>query len=407
MFLILQPLLGSPSNDAVLNAGAFLIKSLELQQTIEQSTRDYKIFWCWLYGVIIRLMEETVPDDIAAVTQQDIIYLAEFLNNFDLNTGDLEATDNNATMAGDESTAAAAPPRKRFNLERVGQYLEDKNLQTQSMVDLTQKWNQLLDDNECLKNCDFIYPHQKHLSLVQQHNLLKKSIGELFSRPERLMSTHFKLKSAIDCVGFQDDVQSVRTCHWNVEATNASLFAGLIAQKMLFIVELKSAGSAEAKAIKLEFQGTTFLADKFSMFGNLSFRDVQFYNDEHMSMLLHSSVDQRLTNCFVQFPLAALATHMARVLLVSTSQNANVVDITHVVPVCNFLELLDPTLIRTLDGSDGVIVSVSGSRKVASLLSESQKRIRLYEMEVEEEEEDVDMSQNASLDASKESNQST
>lgn len=77
--------MGKLSNDVVLNNGAFLIKSLELQQSIEQSTRDYKIFWVWLYGVIIRLMEESVPDEFSAVTQQDVIYLAEFLNNFDKN----------------------------------------------------------------------------------------------------------------------------------------------------------------------------------------------------------------------------------------------------------------------------------------------------------------------------------
>lgn len=71
------------NNDASRNAGAFLIKSLELQQVIEQSNRDFKIFWGWLYGVIVRLMEEAVPDDIAAVSQQDTIYLAEFLNTFD------------------------------------------------------------------------------------------------------------------------------------------------------------------------------------------------------------------------------------------------------------------------------------------------------------------------------------
>lgn len=62
-----------------------MIKSMELQQAIEQSTRDYKIFWGWLYGVIIRLVDETVPDEVAAVTQQDVIYLADFLNNFDQN----------------------------------------------------------------------------------------------------------------------------------------------------------------------------------------------------------------------------------------------------------------------------------------------------------------------------------
>lgn len=78
-----KDLLGTMTNDASRNAGAFLIKSLELQQVIEQSNRDFKIFWGWLYGVIVRLMEEAVPDDIAAVSQQDTIYLAEFLNTFD------------------------------------------------------------------------------------------------------------------------------------------------------------------------------------------------------------------------------------------------------------------------------------------------------------------------------------
>lgn len=75
--------MGTISNEASQNAGAFMIKSMELQQAIEQSTRDYKIFWGWLYGVIIRFLEENVPEEIAAVSQQDITYLAEFLNTFD------------------------------------------------------------------------------------------------------------------------------------------------------------------------------------------------------------------------------------------------------------------------------------------------------------------------------------
>lgn len=76
-------LLGSLSNEALINAGSFLIKSYELQQTIDISTRDYKIFFRWLYVAIIRMLDETVPDDIATVTQQEINYLAEFLNDFD------------------------------------------------------------------------------------------------------------------------------------------------------------------------------------------------------------------------------------------------------------------------------------------------------------------------------------
>ena len=78
-----RELLGSLSNEALINAGSFLIKSYELQQTIDISTRDYKIFFRWLYVAIIRMLDEAVPDDIATVTQQEINYLAEFLNDFD------------------------------------------------------------------------------------------------------------------------------------------------------------------------------------------------------------------------------------------------------------------------------------------------------------------------------------
>lgn len=79
----LQNLLDESIDIVVLNAGSLLIKTKELQQTIETSMRDYKIFFRWLYAVIVRLMDETVPDDVAAVRQQEINYLAEFLKNLD------------------------------------------------------------------------------------------------------------------------------------------------------------------------------------------------------------------------------------------------------------------------------------------------------------------------------------
>lgn len=76
-------MLDTVTSDASLTAGSFLVKSIELQQVIEQSNRDFKIFWGWLYGVIVRLMDESIPDEIAAVSQQDINYLANFLSTFD------------------------------------------------------------------------------------------------------------------------------------------------------------------------------------------------------------------------------------------------------------------------------------------------------------------------------------
>lgn len=75
--------MGTLSNEAAQNAGAFLIKAMELQQAIEKSTRDYKLFWAWLTSELVRLLELPVPSDMKVLSQQDIIYLANFLSTFD------------------------------------------------------------------------------------------------------------------------------------------------------------------------------------------------------------------------------------------------------------------------------------------------------------------------------------
>lgn len=59
------------------------MKILELQQIIDQCVNDMKIFFCWLYVAIVRLMHESIIEEAAQVSQEDIIYLAEYLNNFD------------------------------------------------------------------------------------------------------------------------------------------------------------------------------------------------------------------------------------------------------------------------------------------------------------------------------------
>lgn len=398
VFICSQPLLGSAVNDASQKAGAFLIKSLELQQTIEQSTRDYKIFWCWLYGVIIRLMDETVPDDIAAVSQQDIIYLAEFLNTFDGDDSN-EPIDISVTPTTEQSR------KKRFNLERVGQYLDDKNLQITSGYNLTQKWAQLLDENECLKECEHFYPHDKQLSLVQQHNVLKQSISDFFSRPETLMGNNFIPKMFIDCGETISDAGSSispHVSHWNIESEGVSLFAILLAsEQILYVVELNGADSSvnQLRAVRLEFQEKRFFDEKYAPFGELKFCDLQFYNGNHLSMLLAAEYQSKAVNCFVQFPLAVVRNRMTT--LASAANGGSFAQLITV----NMFDVLDAQIIRLLDGTaDNQRISVSGSRKVAALLAESKSRIRLYETEVEEEDDDLDMSQNASVDVSKESN---
>jgi len=50
--------------------------------------------------------------------------------------------------------------------------------------------------------------------------------------------------------------------------------------------------------------------------------------------------------------------------------------------------MLEPNSLRPLENMVGAQLAVSGERKVAVVLSESRRRVRLFEMEAEEDEEE-------------------
>jgi len=268
--------------------------------------------------------------------------------------------------------------------------LKTRTLKSKVKNDSSQEWNQLLEDNECLKTCELIYPHHKHLSLVQQHHLLKKCIAELFATPETLIGNEFRLKTEINCFDLLDS-STVVTSHVNVEADNTSLLSTLIDKHQLMIIEfnpkLNTFGS-----VRLIFpRPFVDINDKFSTFGALKFHHMQFYNEEILSILLDSQTDARQMNCFIQFPISALKSKFA---FQRVGFTGNVMTLT---PLTNCYDVLEPSSIRLIDGFDGYMIAVSGNRKVASILSESQKRIRLYEMEVEDEDEEMEPALDTSL----------
>lgn len=247
--------------------------------------------------------------------------------------------------------------RRKFNLERVGQYLENKELENR--IDSSLKWDQLLEDNECLKNCEMIYHlGNKNLSLVQQRNLLKKSIIDLFLTPEALIGKEFRLKRDINCFDLQD-TSTVETSHVNVETENTSLLATLIDKNQLIIIEfnpkLNTFGS-----VRLLFQPRPFadINDKFFTFGALKFHHIQFYNEEILSILLDSQRDAHQMNCFIQFPVSVLRSKFAyhRVGFTGNAMAST--------PLTNCYDVLEPSSVRVIDGFDGYMIAVSGNRKV-------------------------------------------
>lgn len=354
-----KDILGNVSKDALIETGAFLIKSYELQQTIDKSMRDYKIFFRWLYIAITRLLDETVPDDIGTINQQEINYLAEFLYNFEQNR--------------EESVDDAGETEIKFNLERVGQYLVDKDL-TIPVNDDSSLWEQLLVEHECLRSNNIIYPHRKNLSLIQQKNQMRKSIEELFGQLKSTVGSDFQLQltNNFKASAVTKDFKVITSHVMESVDETINIFSVLLSPQCLLILICNE--HSKIHTYELKFLDRTECI--VPSVGQLSFIDVKFYNSKLISVLMKNQVDLRNYTCFMQLPIHRL---------VDSSINK-----TDDFKSVNVYSIIDDTMFKVLEGFSGAAMAVSGSRKVAAFLATNLKVMRLYDMEVEDDDLDED-----------------
>ena len=54
----------------------------DYEQVIDESMTNFKAFFRWIYVEMLRLNEEPVTGDLSKVSQQDITFIAEFLQRF-------------------------------------------------------------------------------------------------------------------------------------------------------------------------------------------------------------------------------------------------------------------------------------------------------------------------------------
>lgn len=278
--------------------------------------------------------------------------------------------------------------KRKFNLERVGQYLQNHNLQKVSRISVTSDWSKLLEQNECLKNSNFIYPQNKELSLVQEHNNLKESIRKLFEKPDTLISLKTQLLYSLDVC----ELNNRSAFYWHqfdVEERNSTLFSFTVNDNQMYLNEFIPR-SENVKFAKFEITGEeTSLSQKFPQMKLLHSR---FYNDKAMSMLFSYRKERPTANCFAQFPIEPLLSRL------TSAKVQKRIAIDPSMPAINLRQLIDPELVRALDISDGNSLAVSGGRKIATIISTSRKKIYHFEMEVDEgdfdEENDVSDNEN-------------
>jgi len=144
--------------------------------------KNYKAFFRWLYAAILRLSDERIPPEIVKMRQQELTFIAEFLEKFD-------------------EIQEGVDGKPKFNLERLGQYLVDKDL-TAPKDSSKNLWYQFLNGDPELRNNPAIIPRYflllntknylmtfltnfrfEKMSLVQQHKHLLAAVNSLFENP--------------------------------------------------------------------------------------------------------------------------------------------------------------------------------------------------------------------------------
>ena len=147
------------------NAASFWAKGIELQQVIDEAMKCFKAFFKWLHIEILRLSDENVSEDLNKTTQQDIEFIAQFLQSFSQGIQDDGHT----------------------YLEKVGQYLKDEKL-TQPVDRSNNRWYSFIEEHQHMSDIPEILFIDDQGSLIQTFQTLSDSIIDIF---EALCSSDF------------------------------------------------------------------------------------------------------------------------------------------------------------------------------------------------------------------------
>lgn len=349
---------------AILAGGAFLNKSGEMQQIINTSMINYKAFFRWLYSAIIHLIDEQVSPEIPKMTQQDVAHITEFLLNFD----DI------VTVNSPDGTK-----KPKFIMEKLGQYLMDAPLTIPSEIDANE-WNTFLDRNECIKDHPSIIKHYKEKSLIQQFEILKTCVWNIFDKLQFSLTEEFEVLHVLDVINFPFPTTKIT----NISCGPSTVLFGIPSSPSpssnFHILEINTDRAISVRA------GTVYIPQhqEFEPQNeNYDILDIQFYTTNLLSLLLqeHNSVK---TAVMYQCPAIILREKIENVDIHTTICEQSLKTIN--------ASTLGNSLFKVLDGMVASSFAVSGFRNVSVVLADNKRKVRIYEMEAEEdEEEDAEM----------------
>jgi len=333
---------------ALYRAQAFWSKGVELQQVIDESMKNFKAFFRWVYVEILRLSDETVSGDLSKVSQQDITFIAEFLQRFQ-------------PVEGDGGVS-------HVYLEKVGQYLAEEEL-VQPPDNSANPWHKLLESCPELAEVPFIIPVNTRTSLVTEHSMLSQSVNKIFSSMGVDLTSQSQLVTCLPLPAFTS--QSSR------QLTDQLITHGV------------TTTPGKLLCWQTDCSLTTPTTSMLWIDSDKKVVDTSFYTKELLTLLLE---DSNGAQTLAQLPLSSLTPFF------SSSLPSQHIHTTPLSPLSSSPHLtsipstqladLSGLRSRSMDSLSARQLAVSGPRKVSVFLFRNKKRLRIYDMEGEEEEED-------------------
>ncbi|GFY37961.1 anaphase-promoting complex subunit 4 [Trichonephila inaurata madagascariensis] len=370
-------------NEAVMATGSFVLKANEIQQVIDNSLKNFKAFFRWLYSVMLRLAEEPIPPEISRLTQQDLNFVAEFLKE-------------HFTIEYDENK------KTTVKLERVAQYLKHEDLPYPPSYS-GNPWVKFLKDNPQMFETGIIFKNQPEKSLVTMYSDLRKVIDTAVKGPQTILeeTAHEQNRYTLCETGKAQSMPKIS--HFYCTETNY-MFTAITdyapPSSHFYLIREKS---TESKSNGVEVIGVAFHSAIYSPLApstsssteadtNLKILDLKFYNKDTITVLLsEDNPEDKNSSYLLQYSIKPLLMQL-KPIAVGTGQLLGLD-----VPILNVNPFVEKKNCKKLEGMKAFQIAVSGSRKVSCVLFSSKRHIRPFEMDVEDEDEEDEMEHEESI----------
>ncbi|XP_052100926.1 anaphase-promoting complex subunit 4-like [Mytilus californianus] len=372
--------------EAVTAVGSFVLKTSELQQVIDDSIKNFKAFFCWLYVAILQLSDEKVPAELSKMTQHDINFVAQFLtDNFDHFSVDEE-----------DSISELTEKRSGFKLEKVGQYLKKEDLHYPPHISAN-PWIQVMRSSLHIRDSDIVYPVKSSSSLVQLQESVEEIIKSALTQPSIVIGQSLSCISSIDLFTKDKSEENFRmkSCQFtcNEKKVVYTVFTSSPAPCDKFYILRQPTCS---KGASLQTQGVSVRIGQLTHdtnhddssdqtlqpCSNHKILDLAYYDEKTLSLLLVEDTTDQLP-VLVQLALSIITDDVYTVL----GTNGDIQSQVNCIDVGSAIE---SNCFRKLENMKACSFAVSGTRKTATVLFSSRRRVRIFWMDAEEEEEDED-----------------